>query len=512
MGTMGFALGFAPADLMKPTGTIIQAAALNRGDGRSAVDASSASEQNDLAEGTQVGAYVVRRKLGQGGMGTVYLAVHALLHKRVAIKVLAGDIPGASSAQRFLNEARASVAVDHPNIVAAFEFGQLPDGRLYYMMEYVDGRTLASRLAAQDLDAEEVRRLLLQLASAIEAAHARRIVHRDLKPENVLIAEPDHAASYVKVLDFGLVKMDGTEKLTRTGMQMGSPPYMAPEQCAGQPVDARVDIYALGVILYEVFAGRLPFDADFIRSHLTVPAPPPSRFAAVPPALERLILDCLEKDPNRRPASATVFRQRLIEALGPAGLGPAKRCGDLAVPSVAAVSPSDKTAPAHSAFPVVATHAGATAGLATGVSRQSVPAPTVRPASAFARRGPVVGVALGAALLAAGLWHLRIRPAPSAPAPMAASASLAEKPARANDTSSPGAALPPDPAHIAAPITPPSIENKRSATRPRRTNRDKAVVNVTAPVATSPVEPAPIAPPSTNASPAAPGLIMEYPK
>lgn len=495
---------------MKPIGTSTHAAALNRGDKRSDLDAASAREQNELAEGTEVGAYVVRRKLGQGGMGTVYLAVHALLHKRVAIKVLAVDIPGASSAQRFLNEARASVAVEHPNIVAAFEFGQLADGRLYYMMEYVDGRTLASRLAAQDLDAEETGRLLLQLAGAMEAAHARGIVHRDLKPENVLIAEPDHAASYVKVLDFGLVKMDGTEKLTRTGMQMGSPPYMAPEQCAGQPVDGRADLYALGVILYEVFAGRLPFEADFIRSHLTVPPPPPSRFAAVPPPLERLILDCLEKDPTRRLANATVFRQRLIEALGPAGLGPAKRGGDRAVPSAAAVDPWDKTAAAQSAF-AATTHAPATADLATGGSRQRVPAPTVPPASAFARRGPLVGVALGAALFAAGLWYMKIRPAPATPAPVAASALPAEKPARAIDTSSSAAALTPAPAPIATAITPP-IENKRSATRSRRPNRENAMVKATAPVAPSPVEPTPVAPPPTIASPAPPGLITEYPK
>jgi serine/threonine-protein kinase len=495
---------------MKPIGTSIQAATFDRGDGRPAPLASSASEQNELAEGTQVGAYVVRRKLGQGGMGTVYLAVHALLHKRVAVKVLAGDIPGASLTQRFLNEARASVAVDHPNIVAAFEFGQLPDGRLYYMMEYVDGRTLASRLADHDLDAEELRRLLLQLASAIEAAHARGIIHRDLKPENVLVAEPDHAASYVKVLDFGLVKMEGTEKLTRTGMQMGSPPYMAPEQCAGQPVDARVDLYALGVILYEVFAGRLPFDADFIRSHLTVPPPPPSRFAAVPPSLERLILDCLEKDPSRRPANAAVFRQRLIEALGPAGLGPAKRGGDRAAPSASAVGPSGETGAAQSAF-AASPHAQTAAGLAAGVSSRIVTTPTARPAITFVRRGTLVGVALGATVFAAGVWYLRIRPAPS-PAPMAASASAAEKPARANETPPPATALVPTPTPIAAPSTPPSIENKRAGNRPRKPTRESAGVNFTSPVTSSPVEPAPVAPLPTKAPPAPPGLIMEYPK
>jgi hypothetical protein len=443
-----------------------------------------AINERELVAGTRVGLHVIARKLGQGGMGAVYLASDPILHKNVAIKVLSADIVGASSAQRFLNEAKATVAVDHPNIVSVFHFGQLHDGRLYYVMEYLPGRTLGGRLADQDLDGPELRRLLLQICGALAAAHARGIVHRDLKPENISIVEPEFAPSAVKILDFGLVKMEGSEKLTRTGTLMGSPPYMAPEQCSGTAVGAAVDLYAFGVILYEVFAGRLPFTGDFIRAHLVNTPPPPSQFAELPAALERLILDCLEKDPGRRPGSAAEVSRRLEEALGPEGLRPAARGGGRPARSTTATAPTGvapaPAAPAHTLAPLVAT------------------LPPARSSRSY-----LVGVLGVVALAGGGLWYAESRTArpaqPASPSPHTPAAS---------------AGPPPTPAPASAPVRPapephPAPEKK---TRLARVPRDRA--SATAPSTAPPVAASPVVPPpaAAGAPDADDVLIRTYPR
>jgi len=279
----------------------------------------------DLPEGMEVGEYRVLRKIGEGGMGAVYAAVHPVIGKRVAIKVLAPHIAKHPElVRRFVDEARAVNKIGHPNIVDIFSFGWLPDQRHYFAMEYLEGQNLADRMKAGPIATDEARRLLGQICSALEAAHQTGIVHRDLKPDNIWVAQPRHGESFAKLIDFGIAKLLGDGDAgahTVTGAIMGTPAYMAPEQCRGVGVGPRADVYALGVILYEMFTGRTPFQGSFVElitQHLSDTPPPPSRHAPIAPALERLILSCMEKDPEKRPASPAMLRQQLEAALAEA--------------------------------------------------------------------------------------------------------------------------------------------------------------------------------------------------
>ncbi len=275
--------------------------------------------ESDLAPGAKVGEYLVDRKIAEGGMGAVYAGHHPVIGKRVAVKVLAphcASIP--DLVRRFVEEARAVNKIGHPNIIDIFSFGTLPDARPFFVMEFLDGASLAHRMDAGDLTATETRRLLRQICSALEAAHRAGIIHRDLKPENVWIASPAHEDSFAKVLDFGIAKLidNPAGKSTQTGAAMGTPRYMAPEQCMGRAVDHRADIYSLGIILYEMFAGVVPFRGEtfgeLIYQQMSEVPEPPSRHRPMEPELERLILMCLEKDPAKRPESAKELA-RLID-------------------------------------------------------------------------------------------------------------------------------------------------------------------------------------------------------
>ena len=278
--------------------------------------------ESDLAPGAKVGEYLVDRKIAEGGMGSVYAGHHPVIGKRVAVKVLAphcASIP--DLVRRFVEEARATNKIGHPNIIDIFSFGTLPDARPFFVMEFLDGASLAQRMDAGDLTATETRRILRQICSALEAAHRAGIVHRDLKPENVWIAAPAHEDSFAKVLDFGIAKLldNPAGKSTQTGAAMGTPRYMAPEQCMGRAVDHRADIYSLGIILYEMFAGEVPFRGEtfgeLIYQQMSEIPEPPSKHRPVEPELERLILMCLEKDPAKRPESAKELSRLLEVAL-----------------------------------------------------------------------------------------------------------------------------------------------------------------------------------------------------
>jgi serine/threonine-protein kinase len=276
----------------------------------------------ELAPGTGVGEYRVLRKLGEGGMGAVYAGEQPTIGKRVAIKVLAPHCAGDSDlVRRFAEEARAANRIQHPHIIDIFSFGQLPDGRHYFVMEFLEGQSMAEAIDKQSLQPGELRRLLCQICGALEASHQAGIVHRDLKPENIWIARPPHGESYVKLLDFGIAKLlDPTRtNLTHTGTVLGTPLFMAPEQCMGRLVDARTDIYALGVLLYRIFSGQYPFQGtvitELVYQHVAEAPPPPSRHRAMPPDLERIILDCLAKEPAARPQSARLLCERLEAVL-----------------------------------------------------------------------------------------------------------------------------------------------------------------------------------------------------
>src|SRR5262245_49553885 len=216
-----------------------------------------------LRTGMLVGEDEMTHRLREGGIGIVYAGTHPEIGKRVAIKVLA---PHAAQhpdlIRRFKEEARAVNKIRHPNIIDIFAFNQLPDGRHYFVMEYLEGESLTARLERGSMELGEMRRLLGQICSALEAAHQAGVVHRDLKPDNIWVATQHLSESRIKLLDFGIAKLNDVPTSTRTqaGVAMGTPHYMPPEQAMGKTIDARADVYALGVVLYQLFAGVLPFD------------------------------------------------------------------------------------------------------------------------------------------------------------------------------------------------------------------------------------------------------------
>jgi eukaryotic-like serine/threonine-protein kinase len=265
----------------------------------------------DLPAGFVIGEYRLDAVVGRGGMGVVYSATQPVIEKRVAIKVLNAQYSADPAlVRRFTDEARAVNRIRHPNIIDIFSFGQLADGRHYFVMEYLEGSTLGARLDKGTLARDEVPVFLGQICDALDAAHAENIVHRDLKPENIWIVTPRRGRPFVKLLDFGIAKLIAAadQSSTQTGAVMGTPHYMSPEQCHGRAVDHRTDIYAMGVILYRFYAGRLPFEGDtfmeVLTKQVTLAPDPPSLYASIPPALDQLILRCLAKDPAARPQSA----------------------------------------------------------------------------------------------------------------------------------------------------------------------------------------------------------------
>jgi serine/threonine protein kinase len=280
-----------------------------------------------MEPGLRIGSYVVREVLGQGGMGTVYLAEHSVIGRKVAIKVLKRDLAVHEGlVARFVNEARAKAVVGHPGIVDVFDYGTLPSGVPYLVMELLEGESLAMRIArVGKLPVKEAAGIAWETASAVGAAHAKGIIHRDLKPENLFLARdagsPD--VEKVKVLDFGIAKLHSSpSKLsTQGGAVMGTPVYMSPEQCRGarDEVDVRTDIYSLGVILYEMLCGKPPFEGeafgDLLLRHMTEEVVPPShRNPDVPPSLDDAVLRALAKRREERFWSMREFQGALSAA------------------------------------------------------------------------------------------------------------------------------------------------------------------------------------------------------
>lgn len=268
-----------------------------------------------LTPGERVGEYRVEEMMARGGCAAVYLGVHPFIGKRAAIKVL--DLwlsQRRDTATRFLTEARAVNQINHPNIVDVFGFGKLPDGRLYCVMELLEGMSLSEflkRYGTQTVSA--VVTLLEPLADAIDAAHARGVVHRDLKPDNILLVEGDDGRIVPKLIDFGVAKLllnDGDPSATQQGAVIGTPGYMSPEQCRGLDIDSRTDIYALGVIAYQMITGRHPFvhesglsPQDIMAKHLYNEPTRPSRIRPSLSALvDQALMAMLAKEPAERPS------------------------------------------------------------------------------------------------------------------------------------------------------------------------------------------------------------------
>lgn len=269
--------------------------------------------------------YRVDALIGEGAMGQVYQAEHVLMRKKVAIKLLRRELTQVLEVvQRFEREALAAAHIQHPHVASATDFGKLPDGSVFLVLEYVRGRSLSSLIEEAPIPVARVLRIGHQVASAIEAAHTQGIVHRDLKPDNIMLVAHESGDDFIKVLDFGIAKVsigaahDG-KPITQAGMVYGTPEYMAPEQALGHDVDHRADLYSLGVILFELLCGLRPYEGPtvgLLGQQLTRPLPLLSERRPglkVAPELEAFVHDLLAPDVEQRIPNALTARERLEE-------------------------------------------------------------------------------------------------------------------------------------------------------------------------------------------------------
>jgi serine/threonine protein kinase len=263
------------------------------------------------------GRYRLLARIGAGGMSSVYLARHVVIDRRIAIKTLRRDLASDPiQRDRFLREARAVNRINHENIVEITDFGESEDGLVYLAMELVDGVSLFKAMATSPFATDRALHIAAQVAGALVRAHQMGVVHRDLKPENVLLTERDGDGDFVKVLDFGIAKIFDAPSLTGSQQIFGTPGYIAPEYIQSTQIDGRSDLYSLGVILYEMVTGALPFDyeypGDLLVKHVTEPPiPPRTRLPEVHADLDAFILRCLRKDPEERFRDATQFLSEL---------------------------------------------------------------------------------------------------------------------------------------------------------------------------------------------------------
>ena len=412
----------------------------------------------DSLEGSVLdGRYHVERLLGEGGVGRVYLARHRFIDKPVALKVLRSGIAGSREAlDRFLTEARAASTIGDAHIVEVSDFGELSDGSRYLVMEFLDGVSLAEVVRGGPLPLPRLLWICRQIADGLSAAHRAGIVHRDLKPDNVMLVRRGAEPDFVKILDFGIAKVTAPEgarePLTQAGAVFGTPHYMSPEQAAGTLVDERADVYALGVMMYEMLSGRVPFDAEVVASVLSqhlYKAPTPltqaSSRADISPELERLVMKCLEKDPPKRFASMAEL-ERALNALIVAAEAPASEAR--------AAQPVQQGTPSRLRKGLVAVVGVlSVATLAVGALRRTPSAtsvPTLQVATEATLSGPLV------------IAPTRPLPSTVAEAPPPASAPPAVEPA----VSAPSGAT------LAAPAPPPQARSSaikaRASTAPKR--------------------------------------------
>jgi serine/threonine-protein kinase len=293
---------------------------------RGGAASSSDSDKKSLVGEVLAGRYRIDAELGSGGMGAVYRAEHVHMRKTVAVKVLHREMTYLPEVvARFEREAVAAARIEHPHVAAATDFGRLQDGSFYLVLEYVEGQSLRQLLdAGGPLTQELAIHVARQIAEALAAAHAAGIVHRDLKPDNVMLIRRDGDEHFVKVLDFGIAKVelgDAQSPLTQMGSVFGTPEYMAPEQAAGTPVDARADLYTLGIILYEMLTGGTPFEDDDLVTVLTrqMTMEPPPLPASVDPRVTELVMRLLANDPDRRPPSASDLLAQIDAIDAPTG-------------------------------------------------------------------------------------------------------------------------------------------------------------------------------------------------
>nr|WP_256254025.1 serine/threonine protein kinase [Nannocystis exedens] len=382
--------------------------------------------------------------LGEGGMGAVYVAEHLKLHKHVALKTIRAQFAANSQAEaRFTREALATARLDHPHVVSAIDYGHLPEGGAYLVIQLVRGHSLTKRLEQGPLTWQQACKLGAQIADALAAAHGLGIIHRDLKPDNILLEPREGDEFHARVLDFGIARVSGGEgtgtiadislPITRMGAVVGTPGYMAPEQAVGEKVDVRADLYALGVILWEACTGRYLWDAesltDLFAAQLSKPAPhlPAATRREIPPALATLVDHLLARKPEERPATAAVVRDELRKLALSAEVnlilaaGPAPTHGGAAAGSAAALAGSASNAPAASAALAPNAPAALVASAFNSSPAASAASAPRSPAASAVATGPAARLgspAPGAAVAwsEASRSPARGSPAPGAPA------------------------------------------------------------------------------------------------
>jgi len=289
-------------------------------------DSVFANPENEIVPGTMIGEYRVEGKLGEGAFGIVFRAVHPMIGKAAAIKVLGRALSyDPQMVSRFVAEARAVNQIRHKNIIDVFGFGALPDGRQYYAMELLEGSTFDAYLKTRGrVPIAEAVPILRGIARALDAAHAKGIYHRDLKPENIFLVANEDGPPEPKLLDFGIAKLTkkgSSSHKTKTGAAMGTPYYMSPEQCRGHEVDGRTDVYAFGVMAFEVLTGTLPFESEnaleLLMLHLGEPVPRASaRCPELGTAFDAVFARLMAKDKEHRPATASLALEELAAAAG----------------------------------------------------------------------------------------------------------------------------------------------------------------------------------------------------
>ena len=352
-----------------PEGTVSQGNSSEDGEAGSSGSSGSGSmhpRRDALFGQVLADRYRVLDLIGKGGMGKVYLAEHVALGKRVAVKVLnAAYTHRPDQVKRFLREAQAASTIGHENVIDITDFGEMPNGSVFFAMEHLQGEDLGKLLKRGPLQWSRARRILLQMCRALQAAHARGIIHRDMKPENCFIIHRNGMRDFVKVLDFGIAKFleenrQVSHTLTQAGALIGTPEYMAPEQVQGEAADVRMDIYALGCIMYQLLTGQLPFSDKtmfgVLSQQVNVRPVPPRQLtpeADIPPEVEAIILKAMEKDRANRFQSMS----ELIEAIVAAPRGSSDRMGTTsnldAAASAARIAAAMNAASTHAMAAVV---------------------------------------------------------------------------------------------------------------------------------------------------------------
>jgi serine/threonine protein kinase len=484
--------------------------------------------REDLIGELLAGRYRIEHKLGEGAMGAVYRARHVKVGRLFAIKVLHAHLLDEHKlARRFEREAELAGRLHHPNVIGVVDVSETPDGRCYLVMDYVEGMNLASILTRAPMPAPRIIPLVRQLLEGLYHAHEAGLIHRDFKPENVLVEKDDHGREVPRIVDFGIsilrdggASSDGAGRLTTDGLVLGTPHYMAPEQAIDDPIDHRIDLFALGIVVYEMLCGRLPFDgtgAEVARANMLLDPPPIAQrvpHLQVDPLLEAFARRLMAKDRNHRPATAKHARE-LLDLIQSDRVAAATALGVPATASAdapAAARTSHVSPPPHARTssrqeaPTIPGTPARGASLQPGSARQAISVDPLRRSAAptSSRRhwriagglGLAVAAAIAVLLVAAGdgkratppeaqQLAMAVPQTPAAAAPVAAAEPAAREPARAPTT-------PARPPEVAGGTVAPAVFDAGSG----------IAIQVQLAVSPIPMKPAPAAPAPAPVAPA----------